>query len=110
MISRFLIYLLGDKFAENNIGLLRVNYILIIFMYIFSAIMLLFLPKDMPMQWGADGSVNYTLPSIIGVWVAPTIMLLVNLSLKKREKINMINTGVYAFVTFIYVFIYVKIL
>jgi hypothetical protein len=54
--------------------------------------MLRFIPADMPMQWSADGSVNYTLPSIIGVWIAPVILLAVNLSFSMKKKVNVVNT------------------
>ncbi|KMT22469.1 hypothetical protein [Clostridium cylindrosporum] len=110
MIRKALESILDEKYSRNNLRLLKFNYTIIIFLYIFSAIILKFLPKDMPMQWAADGSVNYTLPSIIGVWILPTILLLVNFFSIKRNRINIINTIVYLFVSIVYVYTYVKII
>lgn len=67
MIRKLLEKMLGAAYIENDTRLIKINYIIIGFLYIFSAVMLFFLPSDMPMQWDFEGNVNYTLPSIIGV-------------------------------------------
>ena len=51
------------------------------------------LPDDIPMQYGWDGEVNWTLPKLPGIFVCPVICLLVNILIQvsfysKSEKIN----------------------
>lgn len=84
--------LFGEELSKKDLKLLKINYLIIILLFIFSGVMLKFIPADMPMQWGQNGSVNYTLPSIIGVWIAPIILFVVNLSFKSQKKINVLNT------------------
>lgn len=110
LIKTFLQRVLGETYVENRDNLVKINNIIIAFLYCFSAIILIFLPQDMPMQWSFDGSVNYTLPSIMGVWVIPTIILLTNFTLIKRKRVNLINTSVLLFASIIYIFIYIKII
>lgn len=98
---------LGIIYDEQKLS--KLNYAIIIFLYVFSAIMLVFLPKDMPMKWGADGSVNYTLPSIIGVWVLPTIFLLLNFFPGKINRSSIVNTAVYLLGGIGYIYICLKI-
>lgn len=105
MIRKFLRNMLGEDFTHNNQTLMIVNYGIIIALFVFSAIMLRYLPKEIPMQWNSDGSVNYSLPSVIGVWMPPAIMLVVNFFMIKQERINVITTGAYL-IAFLLVVIY----
>lgn len=110
MIRMFLRGVLNKKYIINNLNLLKINYIIISIMYIFSAIMLIFLPSEMPMQWDFSGNVNYKLPSILGVWVVPTILLISNFILIKQKKVNVINTCVYIIASTIYIFTYISLI
>lgn len=110
MIRRLLEKMLGAKYIENDTRLIKINYIIIIFLYVFSAFMLFFLPPDMPMQWDFEGNVNYTLPSIIGIWVIPTILLASNTFSVKQKRVNIISTSVYFILSIVYVYTYIRII
>lgn len=60
--------------------------------FIINAILLYFLPKEIPMQWANDGSVSYTLPSIIGVWIIPCILLIISIQYYSKRKTNIISS------------------
>lgn len=109
-IRTFLQRVLAETYTENRDSLIKINYIITAFLYCFSAIILIFLPKNMPMQWSFDGSVNYTLPSIIGVWVIPTIVLFTNFILVRQKRVSIINTTVLIVVSLIYIFTYIRII
>lgn len=102
-----------EKYGVDSKKLIRINFMVIIIMFLFAAIMLPFLPKEIPMQWSFDGTVSYTLPKILGVWLFPLIGLLLNLRLMMKKNINLQNTillslfgvimvGVYLFVAIKY--------
>lgn len=66
------------------------NFSLAIILFIINGILLLFLPKEIPMQWNNDGTIAYTLPSIIGVWVMPCILLGISIQYSIKRKPNLI--------------------
>lgn len=104
MIRKLLEKMLGTAYIENDTRLIKINYTIIIFLYVFSAIMLFFLPSEMPMQWDFEGNVNYTLPSIIGVWVIPTIFLVSNIFSNKQNRVNIVSTSLYFILSIVYVY------
>ena len=110
MLRKLLKKLLGENFTENNLKLLKINYLIIILLFIFSGVMLKFVPSEIPMQWNADGSVNYSLPSIIGIWLGPVILLVVNLSLTKQKRINILNTAVIVCVSIVIAGLYLSLI
>ncbi|MGL4772484.1 MAG: DUF1648 domain-containing protein [Clostridium sp.] len=65
------------------------NLSLSILLFIINGILLFFLPSEIPMQWNYDGTVAYTLPSVIGVWAMPCILLGMSLLLKIKQKISL---------------------
>lgn len=68
-----------------------------------------FLPNDVPMQWAADGSVNYTLPKILAVLVLPGVnaVILFTQQHKGRQAfvaclfVLIIFIGAFSYVSFI---------
>ncbi len=108
--------LLKDMFKESGEDrskkLIKINFMVIIVMFLFAAIMLPFLPKEIPMQWNYDGTVSYTLPKILGVWLFPLIALLLNSRLMMKKSINLLNTiliGLFGVIMIIvYLFIAIK--
>lgn len=66
------------------------NFSLAVILFIINGILLLFLPKEIPMQWNNDGTIAYTLPSIIGVWVIPCILLGFSIQYSIKRKPNLI--------------------
>lgn len=110
MIRMLFQYILGESYYGDSDMLRRINYTIIICFYIFSFGMLWFLPPEIPMQYAADGSVNYTLPSIIGIWIPPTIILVVNILSIKKNKTNVLSTIVYLGVSVFIGYTYFKIL
>lgn len=65
------------------------NFSMAIILFIINAILLFFLPKEIPMQWASDGSVNYTLPSIIAVWIMPCVVLGISIQYSTTRKPNL---------------------
>lgn len=51
----------------------KATFLLLGLSFLVSLIFYFFLPNNVPMQWGADGSVNYTLPKILAVLVLPGV-------------------------------------
>lgn len=113
MIRKLIRKLLGDNLTDDNSHLASVNFVIVLLMFIISAVLLAFLPDAIPMQWQMDGTVSYTLPSYIGVWAIPIIGLAVNLSLIRQNRLSIASTvgigilgaamsGLYAFIIIMY--------
>ena len=69
MIRYFLKNLLGDSFNESNEKYAKINFGIIILMFVVSAIMLFFLPSEIDILHSGD--TNYPIPSVLGVWLVP---------------------------------------
>ena len=106
MIRRILKGLMDEKLDEKEHKLLRYNCLIILLSFISSGILLKFVPKELPMHWQNDGSITYTLPSYIGIWVGPAVLLVVNVIFTKQKRINIINTLVLAILSIVIVFMY----
>lgn len=65
------------------------NFSMATILFIINAILLFFLPKEVPMQWANDGTVVYTLPSIIAVWIIPCVMLGISIQYSTTRKPNL---------------------
>ncbi len=83
MIRKILRNLLGDEFTENNEKYAKINFLIIIVMFIISAIMLFFLPDQLPIIH--EGTQTYNIPSVLGVWLFPVIALIINFSFIKQK-------------------------
>lgn len=66
------------------------NFSLAVILFIINAILLFFLPKEVPMQWNYDGTVSYTLPSIIAIWIIPCVVLVISIQYSIKRKPNLI--------------------
>ena len=64
MIRNFLKNFLGDSFNESNEKYAKINFGIIILMFLVSAIMLFFLPSEIDILHSGD--TNYPIPSVLG--------------------------------------------
>lgn len=94
MIRNLLKSLLGDNFNENNEKYTKINFGIIILMFVVSAIMLFFLPSEIDILHSGD--TNYPIPSVLGVWLIPIIALLLNFSFIKQKRLSSLNSIIMA--------------
>ena len=64
MIKKILKDVLGENFTENNEKYAKINFIIVILMFLVSAIMLFFLPEKINILH--NGGTYYPIPSILG--------------------------------------------
>ena len=64
MIKKILKDVLGENFTENNEKYAKINFIIVILMFLVSAIMLFFLPEKINILH--NGDTYYPIPSILG--------------------------------------------
>ena len=94
MIRTFLKNFLGDSFNESNEKYAKINFGIIILMFLVSAIMLFFLPSEIDILHSGD--TNYPIPSVLGVWLVPIIALLLNFSFIKQKRLSSLNSIIMA--------------
>lgn len=94
MIRVLLKNFLGDSYNENNVKYAKINFVIIILMFIVSTIMLFFLPSKIEILHSGD--TNYPIPSILGVWLIPIIALLLNFSFIAQKRLSSFNSIVMA--------------
>lgn len=94
MIRNFLKIFLGDSFNESNEKYAKINFGIIILMFLVSAIMLFFLPSEIDILHSGD--TNYPIPSVLGVWLVPIIALLLNFSFIKQKRLSSLNSIIMA--------------
>ena len=94
MIRNLLKNLLGDSFNESNEKYAKINFGIIILMFVVSAIMLFFLPSEIDILHSGD--TNYPIPSVLGVWLVPIIALLLNFSFIKQKRLSSLNSIIMA--------------
>ena len=70
MIKKILKDVLGENFTENNEKYAKINFIIVILMFLVSAIMLFFLPEKINILH--NGDTYYPIPSILGIWLFGT--------------------------------------
>lgn len=90
MIRKLLKNLLGNGFTENNEKYAKINFAIIAVMFIISAVMLFFLPEQLPIIH--EGAKTYNIPSILGVWLFPLIALIINISFIKQRRLSTANS------------------
>ena len=92
MIKKILKDVLGENFTENNEKYAKINFIIVILMFLVSAIMLFFLPEKINILH--NGDTYYPIPSILGIWLVPVISLVLNfIKQKKLSSLNSIIMG-----------------
>lgn len=94
MIRKLLKNILGDNFTENNEKYIKINFGIIAFMFLVSAIMLFFLPEEISILH--SGSTSYPIPSMLGIWLIPVIGLIINVSFMKQKRLSAMNSIVMA--------------
>lgn len=108
MIRKILRNLLGDEFTENNEKYAKINFLIIIVMFIISAIMLFFLPDQLPII--NEGTQTYNIPSVLGVWLFPVIALIINFSFIKQKRLSPANSIAFGILAVIMVGFYITVL
>lgn len=93
MIRELLKKMLGKNFTESNQEYIKINFAINILMFIISAVMLIFLPEQIPILH--EGAKNYNVPSILGVWLFPILGLVINFSLIKQKRLSKLNTIIF---------------
>ena len=94
MIRNLLKNLLGDSFNESNEKYAKINFGIIILMFLVSAIMLFFLPSEIDILHSGD--TNYPIPSVLGVWLIPILAILLNFSFIKQKRLSSLNSIIMA--------------
>lgn len=94
MIRNLLKNLLGDSFNESNEKYAKINFGIIILMFVVSAIMIFFLPSEIDILHSGD--TYYPIPSVLGVWLIPIIALLLNFSFIKQKRLSLLNSIIMA--------------
>lgn len=90
MIRRLLSKIVGDNLSKSERKYAKINFVIILLMFIVSAIMLFLLPKEIPILH--DGDVQYPVPTILGVWIMPLVGIVINYIFIKQERLNLINS------------------
>jgi hypothetical protein len=93
MIRGLLKKLLGKSYTENNEKYIKISFAINILMFIISAVMLFFLPEQIPILH--EGAKNYNVPSILGVWLFPILALVIIFSLIKQNRLSKLNTAIF---------------
>ena len=106
MIRQLLKNLLGNDFTESNERYAKINFTIIFLMFIISAIMLLFLPEQLPIIH--EGAKTYNVPSILGVWLFPVLALVINLSFIKQKRLSPINSIAFGIIAIIMTVFYIN--
>ena len=88
MIKKILKDVLGENFTENNEKYAKINFIIVILMFLVSAIMLFFLPEKINILH--NGDTYYPIPSILGIWLV--ISLVLNFTFIKQKKLSSLNS------------------
>lgn len=90
MIREIIKKVLGENLSKQNKKYVKVNVVTIILMFIVSFAMLFFLPKEIPIIH--EGSINYPIPTILGIWLVPVIASVMNFTFIKQKRMNIINS------------------
>lgn len=106
MIRKLLKHMAGENFTENNAKLAGVNFGIILAMFLFSGIMLFFLPEEIPVLH--NGTDNYLVPSTVGVWLLPVVASIINLSFIKQKRLSKINSMIFAVFLFLMIVYYIS--
>lgn len=104
MIRKALKNLLGESYTKNNEKLAIFNFLIVIFMFMVSAIMLFFLPPEISIL--QSGGTYYPLPSVLAVWLFPIISLLVNVLLIKQKRLSKMNSIIFVLLFVVMMFAY----
>lgn len=99
MIRNLLSKILGDDFTENNEKFAKINFLIILLMFIVSVVMLFFLPDEISILH--TGDTDYPIPTILGIWLCPIVALIVNFSFIMQKRLSAMNTGIMALLFFL---------
>lgn len=106
MIRKLLKKILGENFTQNNAKLASVNFGIILFMFLFSGIMIFFLPEEIPILH--NGATEYPIPTTLGVWLFPIVALVINISFIKQNRLTKINSIIFAVLLVVMVGFYIS--
>ena len=108
MIRKLLKKSLGENFTKNNTKLASVNFGIILFMFMFSGIMIFFLPEEIPILH--NGATEYPIPTTLGVWLFPIVALIINVSFIKQNRLTKMNSIIFAAIFVIMAVFYISLI
>lgn len=108
MIRKLLKKILGENFTKSNAKLASVNFGIILLMFLFSSIMIFFLPEEIPILH--NGATEYPIPTTLGAWLFPIIALIVNISFIKQNRLTKMNSIIFAVLLVIMVVFYISLM
>lgn len=108
MIRKLLKKSLGENFTKNNTKLASVNFGIILFMFMFSGIMIFFLPEEIPILH--NGATEYPIPTTLGVWLFPIVALIINVSFIKQNRLTKMNSIIFAAIFVIMAVFYISLM
>ena len=103
MIVKLIKNLLGENFTESDEKYAKINFAIVLLMFVASGIMLFFLPEQLPILH--NGATEYPVPSYLGVWLLPLIALLINISFIKQNRLSRVNSLIFG-IAFIGMIVY----
>ncbi len=108
MVRKILKSMLGDNLTENNEKLAMVNFGIILIMFVVSAVMLFFLPEQIPILH--NGATNYPVPSVLGVWLFPLIALIINMTFIKQGRLSKMNSAIFGILLIVMLMFYFSVM
>lgn len=108
MIRKLLKKILGESFTKSNAKQASVNFGIILFMFLFSGIMIFFLPKEIPILH--NGATDYPIPATLGVWLFPIVALIINISFIKQNRLTKMNSIIFAVLLVVMVVFYISLM
>lgn len=108
MIRKLLKKLLDWNFTKNNAKLASVNFGIILFMFLFSGIMIFYLPEEIPILH--NGTTEYLIPATLGVWLFPIVALIINISFIKQNRLTKMNSIIFAALLVVMVVFYISLI
>lgn len=106
MIRKLLKKILGENFNQNNANLAGVNFGIILLMFLFSGIMIFFLPEEI--QILHNGATEYPIPTKLGVWLFPMVALIVNISFIWQNRLTKMNSIIFVVLFVIMAVFYIR--
>lgn len=90
--------LFGDEWTNHNSHFAAVNFVIVLLMFLCSAVMLPFLPAELSILHSGD--TYYPLPSALAVWLLPLVALVLNVGFILQKRLSPMNTLVFVLLFF----------
>ncbi len=103
MIRKLLKNMLGDGLTQENDKYQKINYFIIVISFVAFGCLYFFLPEQIPVLHQGDKLIY--IPSLLGVFLAPALLAVINFTLVIQKRVNKFNTillGVVSAAVFVY--------